>query len=832
MTSGSGHKEFTANHKRRVWRLPLVAVLAGALLAAGLAVRADEPYARSRDYDLTNSKISLRFDVDQRKVMGEVTHSLAALRDGLKHLDFDSVELKIESVTLNGKPAKFDTTQEQLRVELTTPSRMGEKYELTVRYEGKPKKGLYFILPDKNYPDRPKEIWTQGEAEDTRYYIPIYDYPNDRLTTEMILTVPREWETVSNGKLVSKTDTPDGMRTWDWKESLPHSTYLISVVAGEFQMSKMSAHNVPIFEYVPRGRAERIPPTASRLPQMIDHFGSLVGVPYPWEKYSEAWVDDFVEGGMENTSATTQTSSLLVHPLLASESPEQSDFLISHELAHQWFGDLVTCKDWANVWLNEGFATYFETAWEEHQYGADAASYTLWQNRNQWMAGQRQFSVPIVTHEFTDSIEYAGNVYTKAGWVLDMLRYQLGDAQFYRALKHYLERNRGQNVVTADLVKAIEEATSVNVDRFFDQWIYGAGAPRFQVASSYDEGTRQLKLSAKQTQKIEGHVGIFNVPVEIEVTTAAGKRSFPVELSKAEETFSFTLDGPPVMILFDKGDKVLKSVAFDKPAKDWIYQLQHADTVPDRADAARALGAIKNDDAVIVALGDAALHDKFYGIRTESIRALGRIGGSAVQAPILAATNDSLPWVRAVAVTLTGGFTGNSTVTAKLEDIYKNDRAFSVRAAALGGIGQQKPADAFELLSAAANTDSPDDRLKTAALRAMGTLGDDRAVPLLLEASATGKPFGVRSAAISSLGRLDKKNKEITARVVSYMQEGYFSLRGTSIRALGERGDPDAIVPLEQLLKAGDSALGNEDLIKQTIAKLKMTANGGVPANQ
>jgi aminopeptidase N len=828
----STHKEFAVDRKRAIWRLPLAAQLAAVLLAAGLAVRADEPYARSRDYDLTNAKISLRFDVDQRRVMGEVTHSLAALHDGLKHFDFDSVELKIEGVTLNGKPAKFDTTPTQLRVELPNPSKMGEKYEVTVRYEGKPKKGIYFILPDKNYPDRPKEIWTQGEAEDTRYYIPIYDYPNDRLTTEMMLTVPKEWETVSNGKLVSVTDAPGGMRTWDWRESLPHSSYLISVVAGEFQMSKMSAHNVPIFEYVPRGRVDRIPSTASRLPLMIDHFGALVGVPYPWEKYSEAWVDDFVEGGMENTSATTQTSSLLVHPQLAAESPEQSDFLISHELSHQWFGDLVTCKDWADIWLNEGFATYFETAWEEHQYGADAAAFTLWQNRNQWMAQQRLFPVPIVTHDFSDSVEYAGNVYTKAGWVLDMLRYQLGDAQFYHALKHYLEKNRGQNVVTADLSRAIEEATSVNVDRFFDQWIYGAGAPRFQVASSYDEGSRQLKLSVKQTQKVEGRVGIFDVPVEFEISTAAGKKSFLVELSKAEETLSYTLDGPPLMILFDKGDKVLKSVAFDKPAMDWIFQLQHADTVPDRADPARALGAIKNDDAMIAALGDAALHDKFYRIRTESLRALGRIGGPAVHAPILAAASDPLPWVRAVAVSQAGNFSGNPAVAAKLEDIYRNDKAFTVRAAALGGIGQQKSADAFELLRTAAATDSPDDRLKTAALRALGALGDDRAVPMLLEASATGKPFPVRSAAIFSLGRLDKKNKEITARVISYMQEGYFSLRGPTIRALGERGDPDAIAPLEQLLKSGDSALGNEDLIKQVIARLKTAASGGGASNQ
>ncbi len=803
-------------------RMLLAAVLAALLVCASAGVRADEAYARSREYDLTNSKISLRFALDQRKVMGEVTHSLASLRDGLKSLAFDSVELKIESVTLNGKPAKFETTPDKLLVPLSPPAKMGDRYEVTIRYTGTPKKGLYFVLPDKNYPDRPKEIWTQGEAEDTRYYIPTYDYPNDRLTTEMIVTVPRDWETVSNGKLLKVTNAPDGMRTWDWKESLPHSTYLISLVAGEFQTSKMSAHNVPVLEYAPRGRADRIAPTSARLPQMIDYFSMVLGVPYPWEKYSEAWVDDFVEGGMENTSATTQTATALVHPQLVTESAENTDSLISHELAHQWFGDLVTCKDWANLWLNEGFATFFETVWEEHQYSADAAAFSRWQSRNQWMGAQRLYPVPIVTRDFSDSIEYAGNVYTKAGWVLHMLHDQLGDADFWRAMKHYLEKYRGQNAVSADLARAIEEATNVNVDKFFDQWIYGAGAPRFQVISTYDEASKQLKLEVKQTQKAEGRVGIFTVPIEVEVTSASGRKSFPVVASKASETFTFTLDGPPLMVLFDKGGKILKSLDFQKQPKEWIYQLQHASDVPDRADAVRALGGIKNDEAVVAALGDAAVKDAFWGLRTEALRALGRIGGTAVQRPIAAAEADPRPWVRQVAVELMGAFRDNPGVAGQLEEIYRNDKAYRVRAAALAAIGQQKAESAFELLRAAAGTESPDDRLRTAALRALGTLGDDRAVPLLLEWSATGKPFGVRAAAIRSLGQLDKKNKEITARLVAYVQEPYFSLRFPTISALGERGDPDAIAPLEQLLKS--AALGNEEFIKGTIQRLKTAA--------
>ncbi|MCL4523534.1 MAG: hypothetical protein M1451_06435, partial [Acidobacteria bacterium] len=211
---------------RCAWRFAAI-FLALVLLTSPL-LRADEPYGRSRDYDLQNARMNLRFDTAQKKIIGEVTHTLSALRAGVTALEFDSVDLTIQSVTVGGKSAKFETTPAKLRVTLSKPSAAGEKYTVAIRYEGRPKKGLYFILPDKNYPDRPTQVWTQGEAEDTRFYVPIYDYPDDRTATEMILTVPAKWVTVSNGRLVSVKDATGGMKTWTWNQSQPHSTYLIS----------------------------------------------------------------------------------------------------------------------------------------------------------------------------------------------------------------------------------------------------------------------------------------------------------------------------------------------------------------------------------------------------------------------------------------------------------------------------------------------------------------------------------------------------------------------------------------------------------------------------
>jgi aminopeptidase N len=785
------------------------------------AARADRPYAPSRDYHLQNVRVSLRFDIDQRKVIGEVTHTLSALRDGLTHLDFDCADLTISSARVNGKDATFELRDNKLRINLAQPAKSGEAFEVNLRYEGKPTAGLFFILPDKDDPGRAREIWTQGEAEDTHHYIPIYDYPNDRATSEMILTVPGDWLTVSNGKLLGVQDAPNGEKTWTWRQSLPVSTYLISFVAGEYKEKKDTWHDIPISYNVPRGMEDTIDATFSHTKQMLDFFSERFGVAYPWEQYAQTAVDDFVASGMENVSATTLSARDMIHADLAGEKPEAADGLLSHEMTHQWFGDLVTCKDWTNTWLNEGFATFGGILWEEHAYGADAAAYRYWRDQNSWMPSRDLYPVPIVTRDIDDSIEYVGNVYDKSGWVLHMLREQLGDDEFFRAIKHYLEANRLQNVVTADLVKAIEESTGTNVDRFFDQWIYGAGAPRFTVRSAYDAAEKKISLTVTQTQKVEGRVGLFRVPVNIGVTTSSGEKLFPVEISKAEETFSFAADGPPLMVLFDKGDKILKSLDFQKTPEEWIRQLQTAADVPDRADAAVALGNIKDNEAVARALGDAARQDKFWGVREEALRALGRINSPVARRQVLAALSNDQPWVRQVAVEQLGHFQNEGDVIKRLQNIYKEDKAYSVRSTALQSLAQDKASGVAGLLEKVLATSSPDDVLRQAALRAMGALGDDSVVPSLVEWSSPGKPSLLRSIAIGALGRVDLKNHDITARLITYLSESSFDIRFASVFALGRRGDPTAIEPLEALLKSAQFSIGVPHSLEGLIDQLK-----------
>ena len=815
---------------RRAGFIPLLGLFLVSLAATPL-LHADEPFARSKDYDLEHSRIALRFDLQQKKVIGDVTHTLTILRD-TQRITFDSVGLQIQSVTLNKAAATFENSEDKLHITLPKPAKPGEKFTVEIKYEGKPTKGLYFILPDKDYPHRPKQVWTQGESEDTRYYLPTYDYPNDRLTTETILTVPADWLTVSNGKLISVTDAGSGLKTWTWRESQPSSTYLFTVVAGEFAEAKDTWRNIPVTYYAPKDRGDRLTVNYARTPAMIDLFSKKLGVDYPWEKYAQSIVDDFVAGGMENSSATTNASSSLRHPKLVPEYPQDEDPLISHELAHQWFGDLVTCKDWGNIWLNEGFATFMESVWTEAHFGRDFADYERWETSRQWFSMQGLYAKPIVRHDFDDSSEFDGNAYAKAGWVLYMLRHELGEDAFYVGLKHYLEVNRGKNVVTADLTKAIEEATHTNVDQFFSQWIYGSGAPKLDVSYTYDETKKQVVLTVKQTQKREGYVGLFRFPVDLEITNAAGPRLYNILVSKESESFSLPSETAPRMVLFDKGTQILKFVEFKKDKKEWLFQLKNASELADRADAAVALGKLKNDDEAAAALGEALRTYKTDGVRITAAKALGELGSAVASKQLLDSLSSvTQPWVRYRIVDALGNFKDDAAIKTKLEAIAREDSSYRSRAAALQAIGHMKTPNAYDALTAAVNGDSPDGFLRDAALRAFGPLGDDKAVPLLREWAVPGKNMEAREAAISSLARLQKDNEEITNQIAGYLSEPHFPIRISAIFALGSRGDASVIPALEALLKSNDLSIEMAPMIKGQIERLKNPkAKGRVPS--
>jgi len=382
--------------------------------------------------------------------------------------------------------------------------------------------------------------------------------------------------------------------------------------------------------------------------------------------------------------------------------------------------------------------------------------------------------------------------------------------------------NRGKNVVTADLTKALEEATHNNVDQFFSQWIYGAGAPKLEVSYTYDEAKKQVLLTVKQTQKLEGRVGLFRFPVDVEITNATGPKLYNLVVSKESETFPLPSDTAPLMVLFDKGTQILKSANFKKDKKELLYQLKNAAELADRADAAVALGKLKNDDEAAAALGEALRSDKTDGVRIAAAHALGELNNTAASKQLLDSFSSvAQPWIRFRVVDALASFKDDAAIKSKMEAIARDDSSYRTRATALQSLGRMKSPNAYEVLTAAVNVDSPDGVLRNAALRAFGSLGDDKAVPLLRDWTAPGKDIDSREAAISSLARLQKDNKEITNQIAAFLSAPQFRLRITAVFALGSRGDASAIPALEALLHSNDLSIEMAPMIKRQIEGLK-----------
>ena len=509
------------------------------------------PYAwpRSHDYHVEHYRVAITFDWAKKSVAGETTMDIKPFKSGLKEIEVDAGEMNIDSVRLVGGPAlKFRyENNEKLFVQLNQQYPSGHDLAITIKYSATPKKGLTFITPSTDEPDRPYQIWSQGEAQTNHYWFPCYDYPNDKATSDMFVTVEDKYQVISNGQLVGvQPDPAKKMKTWHWKMDKPFSSYLASVIVGQFAEIKDQFKTKPVISYVYADQVENARISLGKIAQMIAFFSEKIGVDYPYAKYAETTVRDF-PGGMENISATTMTDTT-IHDKRAGLD-FSSDGLISHELAHQWFGDLLTCRDWGEIWLNESFAEFFAILWEEHDKSKDDYLYTMRTYQQQyvqtWLRGDRR---PVVTQRYDDpDALFDIYAYAHGATVINMLRFVLGEELFWKAINHYVTRFQWQNVDTARLIDAIEEATGQNLKWFFDEWLYKTGHPEFEIASSYDEGAKTLKLSVKQTQKADekrpwfASPEYFTMPVDIAVTTSSGEKITRVRIDKREQDFSFQL---------------------------------------------------------------------------------------------------------------------------------------------------------------------------------------------------------------------------------------------------------------------------------------------------
>jgi aminopeptidase N len=742
-------------------------------------------YGRSRNFDLQHLKLELSFDIAERKLLGAATLRMSPLVGDVKELELDSAALDIDAVTVAGKPAKFRTSGEKLYITLDQQFAPGAPMDVAIRYHAQPKRGMNFVFPDRYHANRSKQIWANGDTAggNNRYWFPGYDFPNDKFTTETHVTVPAGWQAISNGKLTSAVDNKAaGTTTFHWSQEQPMASYLVSLVAGEFDKS-VEKWKVPVEYYVPRGRSADASRTFGRTIAMLDFYSERIA-PYPWAKYAQVAVDTF-GGGMENTSATTLGASAILDAREFDDRRMGTDGLIAHEMAHQWFGDLVTCADWRHTWLNEGFATYFGALWQEHAEGRDFFEWS------QYGAGRGIVSsplrVPVVPQNGQDERSAYAFIYNKGGWVLHMVRGQLGDARFWRAIQHYTKKFSFQTATTGDFVQAISESTGQDLEWLFDQFVYKPGHPEIDFSWDYDDANHLLHVALKQKTP-------YRVPLEVEALGEGSSRTFTLSAGKESEDFSFSLSDRPRTVVLDPRGIILKTVMYHKPAAEWIWQLEHAPRITARAEATEMLGAISTP-AVVAALERAAISDKFYGIRVDAARALGRIASEDTRPVLNKILSDKDAPVRTAAAGSLGSLKKSDETVARLLEIARTDASYSVRQSALVAASRLKPAKAVELFRPFLDVDSPSRIMRVAATQAIASTATDADIPLLLTLSRD-ENDRVRQIALNSFTSIGKGKAEVTDRLVEAL-EG--QERSTAAAALGQRKDTSAIPQLQRM---------------------------------
>ncbi len=754
-------------------------------------------YARSKDFHTGHIKLEVSFDIPKHRMFGAVTFTLSALNDGLRRVELDGVELLVRGVALDGRELEYEYSGRTIGVELGRELKSGEKVTFTVKYEASPRKGLYFIQPDEAYPSKPVQIWTQGEDEDSRYWYPCYDFPNDRSTSEVIATVPAKFTVVSNGKLLKVGENADGTRTFHWREEVPHPSYLNSLIVGEYVKLEDRFDGVPVEYYVPPGREEEARRSFGKTPAMMSFFSEKLGVKYPYEKYAQTVVTDFTFGGMENISATTQTE-LTLHDERA-HLDFTSDGLVAHELAHQWFGDLLTCRDWSHGWLNEGFATYFDALFMEHDKGHDEFVYSMMQEAGRYRdEDTERYRRPIVEKVFETPTElFDRHLYEKGSCVLHMLRFVLGDGLFWKSLAHYTQKHQMQNVETDDLRRAIEETTGHNLEGFFSEWLYKAGYPEFKVKYQWKDETKTAELSVIQNQSAADNTPIFQIPVEVKFTDGKGTESFRVDLREKEETFYFPLGEKPRMVEFDPGDWILKTLDFEKPRELLLNQLASENLV-ERIRGVQGLGKLGAPEDV-AAIGTVMLGDAFWGVQAEAAKALGSIRTDEALEALFRGLGVKHPKARRAVVRALGEFRKERAAEG-LITVLKGDESYFVEAEAAISLGKTRSGKAFDHLREGLGKESYNEVIRQGVFQGFGELRDERAIPIAIEWSRYGKPVQARAAAVGTLGKLgDMRKDEVYDHLVSLLAEWEFRITLQAIEGLQSLKDPKAISELEKV---------------------------------
>ncbi len=683
----------------------------------------NDRYTRSHDYDLVHQRIEVsNFNWDSTSFDGKVATTLVARRAGLDSVILDAgAKLALKSATL--RTARHGDT---LVVYLARPAAFGDTVRFALSYHGVVESGRGLTYIDtEGRPHRPRQIWSQGEDNNNHFWFPTYDFPNDKMTWDVVATVPRGMTAVSNGRLISDVIAKDGSSTFTWRQDKPSATYLVSLIVAPLVKIHDAWRTIPVDYYVYHEDSGVARPLFKITPDMIDTYSRLTGIDYPWAKYAQTTVADFF-GGMENVSATTLVD-WLPGPRNYQDRPWYPWILIPHELSHQWFGDYVTTENWANMWLNEGFAEFMPGQYWGQKLGSHAEQDYFLDEYDQFMQIDQDRRMPVAALG-------SNNIYPKGALVLEMLKHYLGDQRFWASVHRYLVDHAFDNATTDDLRQAVLDATGENLDWFWDQWLYQAGYPEFAVTAKYDSSAATLTLVVQQTQQDSSKAdstglryttpAAFRMPVTVRVGTAVGDVTARAQLSRRQDTIVVRdVKHAPTMVIFDDGNAILKQLTFDQPTAWLATQLERDPDLWNRHWVIAQLGQRPADTAAAVAVAKAATGADYFLTRVGAAKTLAVFPASAALPALQVALKDTSAQVRAAAVEALGDL-GGAQAAALVRQAWTGDSSDAVRAAAVVAVAQTDSVGRGSVIVQALRTPSYRDAVQNSAYRAIARAGD------------------------------------------------------------------------------------------------------------
>ena len=743
-----------------------------------------------RNYDTQHIKIELNFDQKEKSISGSATIAVVPLNNDLSSLEFHARDMEIRDVLLTDQvELAFLADSETVAIALPRTYSTQDTVTIVITYYAQPTAGFYFNEPLTENPQRPYQIYSHSEPIYARCWFPCYDEPDDKLTSEIIATVSDNFYLLSNGKLLSVDHNRKyRTKTFHWLQDKPHSTYLISIVAGEYNEILDKNSDIPLSYYVYKDQVEIAFNSFGKTPKIMEFFQDLFGYPYPWDKYAQIVIADYQAAGMEHTSATSLYDRT-IHDDRA-HLDVTSDDLVAHELAHQWFGNLVTCKEWGHIWLNEGFATYAEILFKEFDSGTDEADYAIYQDQKFYLEMvDPKFYQPIVFENFLHPEEMFSYIeYQKAGMVLHMLRYVIGDSLFFTSLKTYLNRFAFQSVVTSDFQQVVEEIGEKKLDWFFDQWLYQGGHPKFVITSKWEPESIEVYLYVRQIQLDSlGLVPeVFRMPIEVEIIGDTKRINRKIYLKAREDTFKFTFDHRPELIRFDTENWILKDMNFIKSQDEWIYQLLHDKHVAARLKALEELEKVTFDTLeTVLALEKSLSNDPFWAVRKEAAYLLIDYHRPESKQVLITACHDVHPQVRAAAI-LTLSYYYDKNLNPLFRKIANHDSSYKVVSEALYALSNAPDDSSLDFFSKFVNMDSHNDVIRTAAFHSIRQLKDERAIPIAIPfASDSTQSEYIRANALSILKEIGSGHQEVESLMIKLLSDSNNFIRKKAIDILG-----------------------------------------------